>query len=151
MNMDEMKKDGLLDGRGESNTDWITLKNGVHVPIKDWQTEEEAVNEFVGANEFRRITNAKIDKEQHPSHIYAKNNRYAKLLSLTTHPKDKGETKDAILLRENPNSQDNRPSYFIPKSKTVKHEDLSQALNKWKLHKSDDLKMKKYRDAPFDQ
>jgi hypothetical protein len=146
---DFIKSDGLMDGKGESDTEWITLPNGVHIPVKDGESKEDAINDFAEADEFRHITNKKIDKEQHPVHIYAKSEAEAKFLSLTTSPKDIGETKDAIPLRHNPNPQDTRTSYFIPKSKTEKIRDLGQVLKKWKLNRNDNKKMKPYRDEPF--
>lgn len=55
-------------------------------------------------------------------------------------------------MRENPNPDDNRDSWFIPTSKTVPLEQLSdKPLKKWKLNKSDDKKMKPFRDSPFDE
>lgn len=49
--MAEMKKGGLFDCAGsESDVDWITVDNGQHVPIKDKQTKQAAIN-----NHFKKV------------------------------------------------------------------------------------------------
>ena len=119
---------------------------------KQGLTKEDAVNaHFEKANEFRR-QNKKIDKFEHPMHVYAKSDKFAKGHSLTTTKKEKGATAEALEMRENPNPEDKRDSWFIPTSKTVPLAQLSdKPLKKWKLNKSDDKKMKPFRDSPFDK
>ena len=44
--MNKFIKDyGLLKGKGESDIEWITTDNGVHVPIKPGQTKQDAIQE----------------------------------------------------------------------------------------------------------
>lgn len=41
--MDELKKDkGIMNGRGESDVDWITV-NGAHIPIKDGESKQDVI------------------------------------------------------------------------------------------------------------
>jgi hypothetical protein len=141
MNEPKMEKD---------ESGWITLPNGVHVPVADDESKKDAVDEFVKTNELHKQTKT-ADRFEHPIHIYAKNKEKGKGLSLTTTKKDEGETKDAVPMRANPNPQDTRQSYFIPKSKEVMLKDLSEVLKKWKLNKFDDKDMKPYRDEPFNK
>ena len=140
---DKMRKDpNLLNGKGEADIEWVTV-NGAHIPVVD--------GEFMPANEFHKIANKKIDKFQHPMHVYAKNKVKAKGHTLTTTKKDYGETADAEEMRQNPNPEDNRTSYFIPRTKEILLEDLTEPLKNWKLNKSDNKKMKQYRDEPFNK
>lgn len=140
-----------MSGKGEHG-DWITMPNGAKVFVPDGMTKEEAVNiHFEKTNEFRR-QNKSIDKFEHPIHVYARNKKFAKGISVTTTKKEKGITADAIEMRENPNPEDKRKSWFVPLSKTVPLDKLSdKPLKKWKLNKSDDSKMKPYRDPPFNK
>lgn len=150
--MEKFVKDtNLMSGKGEGGS-WITMPNGAKVFVPDGMTKEDAVNaHFEKANEFRR-QNKKIDKFEHPMHVYAKSDKFAKGHSLTTTKKEKGATAEAIEMRENPNPEDKRESWFIPTSKTVPLAQLSdKPLKKWKLNKSDDKKMKPFRDSPFDK
>lgn len=150
--MDEMKKDNnIMNGKGDGGH-WITMPNGAKVFVPDGMSKEEAVEtQFEKTNEFRR-QNKKIDKFEHPIHLYAKNDKFAKGHSLTTTIKEKGITADAKEMRINPNPQDKRKSYFIPTSKTVPLSELStKQLKGWKLNKSDDKVIKPFRDPPFNE
>lgn len=45
--MDKFIKDtNLMSGKGEDDVEWFTTKNGVHIPIREGQTREEAVKNF---------------------------------------------------------------------------------------------------------
>ena len=149
--MDFRNDNNIMSGRGEKGQ-WITMPNGAKVYVPDGMSKEDAVNaHFEKANEFRR-QNKKIDKFEHPMHVYAKSDKFAKGHSLTTTKKEKGATAEAIEMRENPNPDDKRTSYFIPTSKTVPLTELSSKPQKgWKLNKSDNKRMKIFRDSPFDK
>ena len=45
--MDKFENDtSLMNGKGESNIDWITV-NGAHIPIKNDESKKEAVDNFI--------------------------------------------------------------------------------------------------------
>lgn len=56
---EEIKKGGLLDG-ANSETEWITVENGEHVPVKKGQSKAEAIaGHFSGsASETIKMTPA---------------------------------------------------------------------------------------------
>ncbi len=149
--MNFKKDDNLLNGKGERDGQWITMPNGAKVYVPEDMSKKDAIEaHFEKTNEFRK-QNKKIDKFEHPMHVYAKSDKFAKGHSLTTTKKDKGATAEAIVMRENPNPQDKRTSYFIPTSKTVPISELSKPQKGWKLNKSDNKTMKPFRDSPFDE
>ena len=150
--MDKFEKDkSILDGKGEHGGQWITMPNGTKVYVPNGMSKKEAVEaHFEKTNEFRK-QNKKIDKFEHPMHVYAKSDKFAKGHSLTTTKKDKGVTVEAIEMRENPNPKDKRTSYFIPTSKIVPILELSKPQKGWKLNKHDNKIMKQFRDPPFDE
>lgn len=69
--MDNIKADkNLMSGKGEEDVQWITA-NGAHIPIKEGESKQEAVNKFVEnkekqevvqslVNVLKRITNVKL-------------------------------------------------------------------------------------------
>lgn len=109
---------------------------------------------FISANEFRNYKNKKI-KMQHPVHIYAVNeNNDVKFHQLTHSDKvifSNGEMEVTVKLHDNPNPNDNQPSYFLPKSKQKQIEAFGKPRKQWNLSKENDKIMKKYRDTPFDK
>ena len=109
---------------------------------------------FISANQFRHIKNTE-EKMRHPVHIYAVNeNNDVKFHQLTHSDKvifSNEEMEVTVKLHDNPNPNDNQPSYFLPKSKQNSIYAFGGERKKWNLSKENDKIMKKYRDTPFDK
>lgn len=68
--MGEFKKNAtLLDGRGEKDIDWITVK-GNHIPIKKGQTPGEAVKERL--KDYKKVKTGKVKIGNIDTNLYNK-------------------------------------------------------------------------------
>lgn len=91
-------------------------------------------------NEFRK-KNAK-DGKGHPTYIYARDGDDYHYIGLTHAEITKGVKN--IPLDRNPNPEDRRKAYFMPKAQKSHRASFGKKLDGWSFSDSDKEKVKKY-------
>ncbi len=72
--MDKFENDkSLMNGKGEEDVQWITA-NGSHIPIKEGESKQEAVNKFVENKEKQEAIRALVNVLKNASYVKSNNN-----------------------------------------------------------------------------